>query len=57
VWQAVQCHVSQVANYGTLGALSPANHEGLWGWGTFYRVFSTVNGGRAREDDLFAGLR
>jgi LmbE family N-acetylglucosaminyl deacetylase len=57
VWQAVQCHDSQVANYGTLGSLSPANHEGLWGWGTFYRVFSTVNGGRAREDDLFAGLR
>ena len=23
----------------------------------FYRVFSTVNGGRARETDLFAGLR
>jgi len=57
VWRAVQCHDSQVANYGTLGSLSPENHEGLWGWGTFYRVFSTVNGGRAREDDLFAGLR
>jgi LmbE family N-acetylglucosaminyl deacetylase len=27
------------------------------GWGTFYRVFSTVNGGRAQESDLFAGLR
>ena len=57
VWQAVQCYDSQVANYGTLAALSPANHEGLWGWGTFYRVFSTVNGGRVLEDDLFTGLR
>ncbi len=57
VWQAVLCHDSQVANYAGLGALSPEHHEGLWGWQTFYRVFSTVNGGRAREDDLFAGLR
>lgn len=57
VWQAVQCHASQTANYASLGSLSPESHEGLWGTGTFYRVFSTVNGGRARETDLFAGLR
>ncbi len=57
VWQAVQCHDSQVANYAKLGALSPENHEGLWGRGTFYRVFSTVNGSRAPESDLFDGLR
>ena len=57
VWQAVQCHDSQVANYGKLGSLSPEGHEGLWGTGPFYRVFSTVNGSRALEDDLFAGLR
>lgn len=57
VWQAVNCHDSQVANYAGLGRLSPEHHESLWGWQTFYRVFSTVNGGRAREDDLFAGLR
>jgi LmbE family N-acetylglucosaminyl deacetylase len=56
VWKAVQCHVSQVANYGTLGSLSAENHEGLWGWGTFYRVFSTVNGGRKKETSLFEGL-
>ena len=24
---------------------------------SFYRVFSTVNGGRARETDLFEGIR
>lgn len=57
VWQAVNCHDSQVANYAGLGRLSPEHHEALWGWQTFYRVFSTVNGGRGREDDLFAGLR
>ena len=57
VWQAVQCYDSQTAYYGTLASLSPANHAGVWGWGTFYRVFSTVNGGRALEDDLFGGLR
>lgn len=57
VWKAVQSHESQTANYEKLGHLSPENHEGLWGWGTFYRVFSTVNGGRARETDLFEGLR
>ena len=57
VWQAVTCHDSQIANYAGLGALTPESHEGLWGRQTYYRVFSTVNGGRAREDDLFAGLR
>jgi len=57
VWQAVLCHDSQVANYGSLGSLSAEHHEGLWGWQTFYRVFSTVNGGRKRETDLFEGLR
>jgi LmbE family N-acetylglucosaminyl deacetylase len=57
VWQAVQAHDSQVANYEKLGDLSPEHHEGLWGWQTFYRVFSTVNGGRRRETDLFEGLR
>ena len=54
VWQAVQCYDSQTANYGTLASLSPENHEGLWG-GHVYRVFSTVNGGRALGGDLFAG--
>ena len=57
VREAVHCHDSQVANYAGLAHLTPEHHEGLWGWQTFYRVWSTVNGGRAREDDLFAGLR
>jgi hypothetical protein len=29
----------------------------LWGYMTYYRAFSTVNGGRAIETDLFEGLR
>ena len=45
------------ANYAKLGTLSPEHHEGLWGRGTFYRAFSTVNGSRTVETDLFEGLR
>lgn len=55
-WQAVSCHASQVSAYERLRDLSPAHHEALWGWQSFYRVFSIVNGGRTRETDLFAGL-
>ena len=36
--------------------LSPEHHQALWGSQSFYRVFSTVNGGRARETDLFEGI-
>jgi len=56
VWQAVSCHESQIAAYQRLKELSPRHHEALWGWQSFYRVFSTVNGGRAREADLFEGI-
>ncbi len=56
VWRAVSCHESQVAAYGRLKDLSPEHHEALWGWQSFYRAFSTVNGGRARETDLFEGI-
>ena len=57
VWTAVRCHESQITSYEHLEALSAAQHMALWGRQWFYRVFSRVNGGRAREDDLFAGLR
>ena len=57
VWRAVQCHRTQLAIYHQLGDLTPAHHAALWGTQTFYRVFSRVNGGRATEADLFAGLR
>jgi LmbE family N-acetylglucosaminyl deacetylase len=56
VWRAVSCHKSQVAGYQQLMDLSPHHHEALWGSQSFYRAFSTVNGGRARETDLFEGV-
>lgn len=57
VWRAISCHESQVAAYERLKQLSPDDHEALWGWQSFYRVFSTVNGGRTRETDLLEGVR
>ena len=57
VWRAVQCHRTQNAIYANLAGLSAAEHEAIWGRQAYYRAFSTVNGGRAPETDLFAGLR
>jgi LmbE family N-acetylglucosaminyl deacetylase len=57
VWRAVQCHRTQMAMYESLGELDDADHQALWGNQQFYRAYSLVNGGRARETDLFAGLR
>ena len=56
VWRAVCCHQSQLAGDARLKELSSAEHEALWGRQTFYRAFSTVNGGRICETDLFAGI-
>jgi len=57
VWKAVRCHETQMAQYGALEDLTPEDHRGLWGPQEYYRVFSLVNGGRARERDLFEGIR
>jgi len=57
VWRAVSCHESQIASYERLMNLSPEAHEALWGKEELYRAFSTVNGGRKREADVFEGLR
>jgi LmbE family N-acetylglucosaminyl deacetylase len=57
VWRAVCCHQTQMAIYGKLEHLSPQHHRALWGTQEFYRVFSSVNGGRTIETDLFEGLR
>ncbi|HSK09742.1 MAG TPA: PIG-L family deacetylase [Vicinamibacterales bacterium] len=57
VWRAVSCHESQVSAYGRLRDLSPEHHKALWGRQSFYRAISSVNGGRARENDLFEGIR
>lgn len=56
VWRAVSCHRTQMAQYGK-SQMSEEDQRALWGEQEFYRVFSLVNGGRAREDDLFEGLR
>jgi LmbE family N-acetylglucosaminyl deacetylase len=57
VWRAITCHKTQMSIYEKLESLSADDHRGLWGTQEFYRVFSLVNGGRARETDLFEGLR
>jgi LmbE family N-acetylglucosaminyl deacetylase len=57
VWKAVSCHKTQVSIYKNLEHLSDENHNAIWGTQEFYRAFSLVNGGRARESDLFEGLR
>jgi len=56
VWRAVCCHQSQVTAYERLKDLSPEDHEAVWGRQSFYRVFSTVNGGRVPETDLLEGI-
>jgi len=56
VWRAVSCHESQLAAYERLRDLPPEHHRTLWGRQSFYRAFSTVSGGRARERDLFEGV-
>lgn len=56
VWRAVSCHQSQVAAYQGLAQLSSDHQRTIWGTQWFYRAFSTVNGGRARETDLFEGI-
>ena len=56
VWRAVCCHESQVTAYERLKELSPNDHESLWGRQSFYRVFSTVTGGRVTETDLMEGI-
>ena len=57
VWKAVACHESQLVAYERLRDLPPEIHRTLWGRQSFYRVLSIVNGGRARETDLFEGVR
>ena len=50
-------HTSQLPNLAHLETLPAAGHVALWGHPTYYRALSRVNGGRAVETDLFAGLR
>lgn len=57
VWRAVSCHKTQMSIYRQLEGLSEEHQRSLWGTQEFYRVFSSVNGGRVQESDLFSGLR
>jgi len=57
VWKAVCCHQTQLSIYERLGDLDEAQQTALWGTQEFYRVYSSVNGGRKLETDLFEGLR
>lgn len=57
-WQAIQCHQSQLSSLGALAEMHEAAGAAVLAMqGTFYRVFSLVNGGRELETDLFAGIR
>ena len=57
VWDAVCCHQTQLTIYKKLRELPKETHMAIWGTQEYYRVFSTVNGGRMIENDLFEGLR
>jgi LmbE family N-acetylglucosaminyl deacetylase len=56
-WRAVSCHQTQMSIYSRLAELGDEHHRALWGTQEFYRVFSSVNGGRVRESSLLEGLR
>lgn len=57
VWAALHCHHSQLASFAPLLAAPRETVQRMLGEGTFVRAFSTVNGGRTVEHDLFEGLR
>jgi LmbE family N-acetylglucosaminyl deacetylase len=57
VRRAVACHKTQMAIYSRFDALPEETQASVFGAQQFYRVFSTVNGGHAKETDLFEGLR
>lgn len=56
VWNAVRCHKTQMSIYEKLEHIPEEHHRAIWGTQEFYRAFSTVNGGRRPESDLFEGL-
>lgn len=56
-WKAIQCHETQMAMYERLEQLTEEHHRALWGSQKFYRAYSTVNGGKGIEANIFDGLR
>ena len=57
LWNAIQCHQSQLSGFIGFLDLPTSNHKLLFSEGTFIRIYSFVNGGRKIETDLFEGLR
>lgn len=57
VWQAANCHLSQLPDGGVLHKIPKEQLQQIWGTQSYYRALSLVNGGREQETDLFAGLR
>ena len=57
VRDAIHCHASQLAGFGTLPQWPVEELSRVFGTGTFYRAYSLVNSGRHVETDLFEGLR
>jgi LmbE family N-acetylglucosaminyl deacetylase len=57
VWEAVRQHTSQVGEIEKLAEIADERKKAIFACEGYYRAFSTVNGGREWEDDLFAGLR
>jgi LmbE family N-acetylglucosaminyl deacetylase len=57
IWQAIQCHQTQLPNLQALLQLPEDVRRQLWSEACLYRAFSLVNGGRQPETDLFDGLR
>jgi LmbE family N-acetylglucosaminyl deacetylase len=56
--EAVLCHASQIVSWKhLLDAMTDDMHRLTWSQSTFYRAYSSVNGGRKVETDLFEGLR
>jgi LmbE family N-acetylglucosaminyl deacetylase len=57
VWEAVQCHRSQLPGYERLLSLPAEAQAALWGTQEYYRALSLVECPSRGEDDLFGGLR
>jgi len=55
--EAIACHRTQLPGYDSLLALPEETLRRLWRSRGYYRAFSTVNGGRKLETDLFEGIR
>jgi LmbE family N-acetylglucosaminyl deacetylase len=56
VWKAVRCHQTQMSIYEKLEHLTDEQQKALWGSQEFYRTYSSVNGARKLETNLFEGL-